>query len=271
MTNASAAATGTLVSWVSQKASNRYAWLRWIVMSNRPIPSASPSSHASTYTNLPAVAVDTLRVNMESVARAVEKVIGTEMPKKFGLILDGWSYGTEHFLAVYGCYETSDGPQYALLSMAPSCKRRTTTLPQTTTWLQSLDSCLFCHRLNLAVKQSLEPHEEDLENVQVLMRKLCTLKEAAKRRAKTPLLPVLRQEKRWSSTFAMLDRYVRLREFLSADDGEIAELLPSRSTHRSLQTLLEEMKDIESISKKLQSDGLTPLQARELFDGLLEL
>ncbi|KAG3233503.1 hypothetical protein PI124_g21427 [Phytophthora idaei] len=31
------------------------------------------------------------------------------------------------------------------------------------------------------------------------------------------------------------------------------------------------MKDIESISKKLQSDGLTLLQARELFDGLLEL
>ncbi|KAG3078495.1 hypothetical protein PI125_g20974 [Phytophthora idaei] len=41
------------------------------------------------------------------------------MPKKFGLILDGWSYGTEHFLAVYSCYETSDGPQYPLLSMTP--------------------------------------------------------------------------------------------------------------------------------------------------------
>ncbi|KAG3085238.1 hypothetical protein PI125_g19284 [Phytophthora idaei] len=37
MTNASAAATGTLVSWVSQKASNRYAWLRWIVMPSLPL------------------------------------------------------------------------------------------------------------------------------------------------------------------------------------------------------------------------------------------
>ncbi|KAG2900618.1 hypothetical protein PC117_g21938 [Phytophthora cactorum] len=95
--------------------------------------------------------------------------------------------------------------------------------------------------------------------------------EAAKLRAKTPLLPVLRQETWWSSTFATVDRYVRLREFLSADDGEIADLLLPRSTHRSLQTLLEEMKDIESISKKLQSDGLTLLLARELFGGLLEL
>ncbi|KAG3085237.1 hypothetical protein PI125_g19285 [Phytophthora idaei] len=103
------------------------------------------------------------------------------------------------------------------------------------------------------------------------MRKLRTLKEAAKLRAETPLPPVLRQETRWSSTFAMLDRYVRLRRILSADDDEMADLLLSRSTHRSLQTLLEEMKDIESISKKIQSDGLTLLQARELFDRLLEL
>ncbi|KAG2782515.1 hypothetical protein Pcac1_g7637 [Phytophthora cactorum] len=103
------------------------------------------------------------------------------------------------------------------------------------------------------------------------MRKLSTLKEAAKLRAKTPLLPVLRQETWWSSTVAMLDRYVWLRKFLSADDDEIADLLPSRSTYQSLQTLLEEMKDIEPISKKLQSDGLMLLQARELFDGHLEL
>ncbi|KAG2836476.1 hypothetical protein PC113_g20020 [Phytophthora cactorum] len=159
---------------------SRYAWLRWIVMSNLPL-SFCESELTRQYTSLPAVAVDTL------------------------------------------------------------------------------------------LKRFLEPHEEDLENVQVLMRKLRTVKEAAKLRAKTPLLPVLRQETWWSSTFATVDRYVRLREFLSADDGEIADLLLPRSTHRSLQTLLEEMKDIESISKKLQSDGLTLLLARELFGGLLEL
>ncbi|KAG2880461.1 hypothetical protein PC116_g23999 [Phytophthora cactorum] len=164
---------------------SRYAWLRWIVMSNLPL-SFCESELTRQYTSLPAVAVDTLRVNLE-------------------------------------------------------------------------------------IKRFLEPHEEDLENVQVLMRKLRTVKEAAKLRAKTPLLPVLRQETWWSSTFATVDRYVRLREFLSADDGEIADLLLPRSTHRSLQTLLEEMKDIESISKKLQSDGLTLLLARELFGGLLEL
>ncbi|KAG2800607.1 hypothetical protein PC112_g20404 [Phytophthora cactorum] len=234
---------------------SRYAWLRWIVMSNLPL-SFCESELTRQYTSLPAVAVDTLRVNLESVTRAVEKVIGTEMPKKFGLILDGWSYGTEHFLAVlpHGCNRSIPAFFLRLANIMG----------------MPLVGCAS-HRLNLAVKRFLEPHEEDLENVQVLMRKLRTVKEAAKLRAKTPLLPVLRQETWWSSTFATVDRYVRLREFLSADDGEIADLLLPRSTHRSLQTLLEEMKDIESISKKLQSDGLTLLLARELFGGLLEL
>ncbi|GMG14614.1 unnamed protein product [Phytophthora fragariaefolia] len=71
------------------------------------------------FTSLPVVSVDTLRANMESVTRAVERLIGAEMPQKLGFILDGWSHGTEQYLAVYGCYETPDGLCYPLLSMAP--------------------------------------------------------------------------------------------------------------------------------------------------------
>ncbi|KAE9348951.1 hypothetical protein PF008_g7113 [Phytophthora fragariae] len=37
MRDASVAATGTLLPWVSQKASNRYAWLRWVVTGNLPL------------------------------------------------------------------------------------------------------------------------------------------------------------------------------------------------------------------------------------------
>ncbi|KAG4059585.1 hypothetical protein PC123_g5504 [Phytophthora cactorum] len=126
------------------------------------------------------------------------------------------------------------------------------------------------HRLNLAVRDFLRPHESALEEVQQLMRKLRTLNQAAKLRVKTPLVPVLRQDTRWSSTFSMLDRYFRLREFLSADDEDIADLLPSRSVHRKLEDLLSKLRFVESISKKLQSDDLTLLDARDLFDGLLE-
>ncbi|ETM43308.1 hypothetical protein F442_11560 [Phytophthora nicotianae P10297] len=127
------------------------------------------------------------------------------------------------------------------------------------------------HRLNLAVREFLVPFETALDQVQQLMRKLRTLNQAAKLRMKTPLMPILRQDTRWSSTFSMLERYIRLREFLSADDDDMADLLPSRADHRKLEDLLSKLRCIESISKKLQGDELTLLDARALFDGLFEL
>ncbi|RAW23140.1 hypothetical protein PC110_g20424 [Phytophthora cactorum] len=98
------------------------------------------------------------------------------------------------------------------------------------------------HRLNLAVRDFLGPHEAALDQVQLLVRKLRTLNQAAKLRIKTSLVPVLRPDMRWSSTFSMLERYFRQREFCQ-------------------QTMMT----------KLQSDGLTLLDARDLFDGLLGL
>ena len=43
------------------------------------------------------------------------------------------------------------------------------------------------------------------------------------------------------------------------------------ASHKKLADILEKMRDIESISKKLQSDGLTLLDARDLLDKLLKI
>ncbi|GMF24094.1 unnamed protein product [Phytophthora lilii] len=56
---------------------------------------------------------------MDGLTKAVEEHVGNEMPDKFGLMLDGWTHGSEHYLAVFGCYETRAGPRYPLLSLAP--------------------------------------------------------------------------------------------------------------------------------------------------------
>ncbi|KAG3152741.1 hypothetical protein PC128_g22700 [Phytophthora cactorum] len=69
----------------------------------------------------------------------------------------------------------------------------------------------------------------------------------------------------------MLERYFRLREFISADEEDIGDFLPSRATHRKLATLLASLRDVESVSKRLQADGLTLLDARDLFDALVEI
>ncbi|KAJ8571855.1 hypothetical protein ON010_g4978 [Phytophthora cinnamomi] len=175
-------------------------------------------------------------------------------------------------MAAYGCFKTATGPQYPLLSLAPVMDEPNDQ-PNAEGHLTAIKrflSFLFCHRLNLAVREYLESHDSVLEEVQQLMRKLRTLKQAAKLRAKTPMAAVPRQDTRWSSTFWMLKRYFRLREFISDDDEELSDFLPSRSAHRKLEALLASLQDVESVSKHLQGDGLMLLDARVLFDELLK-
>lgn len=141
---------------------------------------------------------------------AVEKFIGEEMPKSFGLVIDGWTHGTEHFIAVSACYESSNGPRFPLLSMAPIIDEPDDALNTDghaagiARFLQFFGPCLddvrvlvgdncavnkrlsnlmgvplvgcASHRLKLVVREYLGPHEDALAEVQVLMRKLRTLK-----------------------------------------------------------------------------------------------
>ncbi|ETI56948.1 hypothetical protein F443_00682 [Phytophthora nicotianae P1569] len=118
MRDATVASTGTLLPWVSQKASSRYAWLGWDIMDNL-LFSFCESNETRRYTDLNPISEETLTAIMEAVTKAVKKAIGDEMSENFGLVLDGWTHGTEHYLAFYACYETSAGLQLPLLSLAP--------------------------------------------------------------------------------------------------------------------------------------------------------
>ncbi|ETI52477.1 hypothetical protein F443_04389 [Phytophthora nicotianae P1569] len=148
MESASASATSSFIPWVRQKASNRFAWLEWVVKSNLPL-SFVENPVTRRYTNLPPVSVDTLRLNMEAVTREVETIIGAEMPNEFGLMLDGWSNGIVN--------EPEDDRGANLMGVP-------------------LVGCAS-HRLNLALKAFLAPYEADLCEVQRLMKKLKTLSE----------------------------------------------------------------------------------------------
>ncbi|KAG6971828.1 hypothetical protein JG688_00004283 [Phytophthora aleatoria] len=70
--------------------------MRWIVMCNLPF-----SFCESEETRWPPISADTLYGDMEKVVKATERSMGEEMPKEFGLILDGWTHGSEHYLAVF--------------------------------------------------------------------------------------------------------------------------------------------------------------------------
>eukprot|EP00644_Phytophthora_capsici_P007261 jgi/Phyca11/112478/e_gw1.22.353.1 len=128
------------------------------------------------------------------------------------------------------------------------------------------------HRLNLAVNLLLSGDEKLITKIQKLMYKIKnSLVVSAKLRRKTLLRPVPKQVTRWSSTFAMVNRYFELKEFISDDiEEELADLMPTRREEKELKVILDTLKMYESTSKALQSVGnITLLDVRDLFDALI--
>ncbi|KAG3073375.1 hypothetical protein PC129_g13623 [Phytophthora cactorum] len=117
----------------------------------------------SQYTKLNPISVTTLTSLMEALTKAVETTIGEEMPDDFGLIIDGWTHAP--VMDEPDDHLNADGHM-----MAISNKRIANLLRV------PLIGCAS-HRLNLAVREYLEPYDSNLET-------------------KTPLAPVLRQDTR---------------------------------------------------------------------------
>ncbi|KAG2918675.1 hypothetical protein PC110_g18001 [Phytophthora cactorum] len=117
MQAAAAATTGSVVHYARPTAMNRYGRLEWTVKANLPLMLCE-NALACRYTNLVPISVETFRATM-GVTRLVEAAIGDELPDGFGLMLDGWSHASEHYVAVFAWYEPDGVAKTVLLSMAP--------------------------------------------------------------------------------------------------------------------------------------------------------
>ena len=105
----------------------------------------------------------------------------------------------------------------------------------------------LAHRFNLAVSLFLKEHTEIIAKISDIMIKLRTLKYRGKLRQKTDLGPVLKNETRWSRTFAMLNRYIRLHPFL---------LEPEFSGDQAFATLLLSPHILEPMQKSFIRQSL---------------
>ncbi|ETL32353.1 hypothetical protein L916_15105 [Phytophthora nicotianae] len=274
MLEATTAQTGSLVNYVRHSAFNLHAWMSWTITCNLPL-SFCESRETRRYSNLDPISQETLPDAMDGVIVAVERSIVSEIPTRFGLMLDGWTHVSEQYITVFACYEVNGSPKTPLLSMAPlldapdddlSAQRHLDFLADML--LRDFGANLMgiplvgcaSYRLNLAVQNDMLALEEDLAAVQALMSFV---------RLKTALRPVIRQDTRWSSTFEMVRRYFKLLEFLDADDDEIMEILPLPAANKRLRTLHQELRDIESVVKALQGHDVDLLDVREWFDELI--
>ncbi|ETM97252.1 hypothetical protein PPTG_25029 [Phytophthora nicotianae INRA-310] len=88
MLEATTAQTGSLVNYVRHSAFNLHAWMSWTITCNLPL-SFCESREARRYSNLDPISQETLPDAMDGVIVAVERSIASEIPTRFGFMLDG--------------------------------------------------------------------------------------------------------------------------------------------------------------------------------------
>jgi hypothetical protein len=126
------------------------------------------------------------------------------------------------------------------------------------------------HRFNLACKKYLESNEQVLQKIQSLMTTLRQVKQAGKLRTKTDLEPIIRNVTRWSSTFEMIKRFLRLLEFIDTTDEALAENLPTPLEMITLKDLMKDLEQFQSTTLLLQEAKRNLQEVRSIFDEMLK-
>lgn len=117
----------------------------------------------------------------------------------------------------------------------------------------------------------LSSYENVSMKVNNLMVKLRGLLLSLKLRRFTHLLLITRNVTRWSSTFEMLLRYNRIREFSpSLYSVEIDSMSLSSPENRRMDDLMVDLKDFESVSKALQREATRLSDVRAIFDAIID-
>ncbi len=290
-----------LTKFINKKAATIFGWMEWVIMANLPF-SFVENDLTIKYTTLESICAKTFSKYLRLLALEVENKVRDELPDKIGIVIDGWSEGNRHYIAVFAAYEKDGNAKMVLLAIAPPFDEENFDADSHKAFIgdvlemfnKRLHNLLFLvgdnapvnkkladllqvpfigcasHRFNLACKTYLEPFELSLMKINELMKTLGNIKQAGKLRKKTDLEPIKRNATRWSSTYEMLKRFFEIKEFIDDEDEQLACHLPSGLQLLSLQKLLQDLKQFEDITKELQKAAVSLSHVRAIFDEAIE-
>ncbi|RHY87092.1 hypothetical protein DYB37_010240 [Aphanomyces astaci] len=242
---------------------------------------------------------------MRALCAHVERKIASQLPHQFALVHDGWSHGSTHYLAIFATFPSSDpiGYTWTLLAFAPINDEESLSADdhyEFTVFVLELfgktwdnvvaligDNCstngafarragvplIGCtsHLFILFMSDMLADHADVIDKVNQLMTKLRFTLPAARLRRLTPLVAKTNNTTRWSSTYSMLKRYNEIKSFLiDINDNNIDVLRLNVVEDREVTTLLTKLEDLNAITLALQSEDCSLLDARQIFDTVIE-
>jgi hypothetical protein len=88
---------------ISPKAHHIFNWLDWIVDGNKPF-SFCEEKGTRKYTNLAKMSSKTLRKYIKFTGDKVRDKMSITLPKSFGLVIDGWTIGSDHYSCLFAAW-----------------------------------------------------------------------------------------------------------------------------------------------------------------------
>lgn len=104
-----------IVTFIPQRFLDIFRWIEWTVMQRRPI-SFCENKYVRKNTSLSPISSDTLRNYTEKLCDLVDDNVQAVLSAKFGVVLDGWTSGDRHFVAIFAVFCDSTGRTGSLTS-----------------------------------------------------------------------------------------------------------------------------------------------------------
>lgn len=288
----------------SQLAQKVVSWINLVVKKNLPMSSCEDPVFNE---NFKGISIQTLRKYLFKLVDKIKEGIATELPDKFGIIMDGWSNSQQHYVAIFANYMLNGETRIVLLGMQKlpdetnqnaanhalfieellreyskdaqnlsfMVSDNTNTNPRIARDLSIKFIGCASHRFNLAVERYLnyaEVSKSIVAKINSVMSHLCSsCNTLGKWHKLSDLEPVTRNKTRWSSTYAMLMRY---KEVMTVIDENYI-ILGLRGTQllttpekEVFNVMLEEMGLLHGVTLYLQNEAITMANVRYSFTEL---
>lgn len=92
---------------VDQATTDMFRWIEWTVMDCLPLTFCEREMVRQN-AKLPRTCARTLKLYLDGMVLAVVPSIVKILPTRFGIVLDGWTSGGRHFIAIYAVFDDKD-------------------------------------------------------------------------------------------------------------------------------------------------------------------
>lgn len=107
-----------ITSLFSNRGANMFEWMKYIIRNYYPCSHIDDRENQKLMKLMP-ITGRTLKKYIYDTTKEVEKAIANVLPDYFGIVMDAWSNGSTHYIAIFASFEVDGKLEMVMLAMTP--------------------------------------------------------------------------------------------------------------------------------------------------------